>query len=510
MTGFALLRVHMLLCLSDMQSVPKQGLELWLSAHDLALRRLSEGKSSEPVEIWPDISGHGRHAINKNAAFPVTFTNNYDNRNGVPAVHFAQGETMLTVPAINIPELSARTIIFAASKDELVEGAELIGNNIGRIVSLGCYASRQLRLRDKFQRIAREGVWAKKPLSDKQVYVVTIIVTAELETSVFINGVREDIVASTRIGCVVSGTYRPTITGRIVSWSMNETFFVGGVEHHLTGKRGLRGHIAEMLIYSKALNDSERRQAESHVNYVLQNAPTSSTTTTTTTTLTTTTTTITSVTTTITLTSVTTTTTPVTTVTTTTTSNTQTTFTRTSTSVATTNSITTFTTSQTTPTTPLSSANSVSTQTATTQTTSITTRTLTPRATKEEGSSSVLIAVIIGSGIFICFLVAIFVYKSCKKSNTSPSRRDIVMENPVYGHHDKAQDNTQPMYESITSDDLSDAKDVQGAQDKTQPEYETITYDDMNEQRAQEYASPHGAALYSEPNNDEVNADLYV
>eukprot|EP00039_Didymoeca_costata_P016255 m.287753 g.287753 ORF g.287753 m.287753 type:complete len:122 (+) comp16365_c2_seq7:180-545(+) len=107
-----LFQINLLFALTSMESVPKQGLELWVSAHDLALRRAEQGLTNEAVETWSDLSGKGRHLQAGNTRSPVTFTNSYVGRAGVPAVHFNALSTLIVTPIATISNRAPRSAIF--------------------------------------------------------------------------------------------------------------------------------------------------------------------------------------------------------------------------------------------------------------------------------------------------------------------------------------------------------------------------------------------------------------
>eukprot|EP00039_Didymoeca_costata_P015932 m.277555 g.277555 ORF g.277555 m.277555 type:complete len:563 (+) comp16308_c0_seq6:386-2074(+) len=468
MTGFALLRVHMLLCLSDMQSVPKQGLELWLSAHDLALRRAVEGKTTEPVVTWPDASGHGRHANSSGAT--VTFTNNVLGRVGVPAV-VVPATSILKVPAIEtITNRAARTIVFAAVVDQIgsVSGNEIFSaGTTMTMISLSCHSAGTLRIRTNPSSVASMGVFTRGVISNKTMHVITIISTASLETSVFVDGVRQTISAAGSGGhCGRKYSYRPSLTGDIFTWSMNiPTLTIGGGSH--LAARGFRGKIAEFLIYSKALNETERQQVESHVLHVTQNKPTTVTTSTRTTTSTTST--VSSSSTTTSTTSSTTTSTSTTSSThTQTTSTSSTTYSSTTATSTTSTTLTTSTTSTSTLTTTTTSTQTTSTLSTSTQTkstvtlstvsTTSTTRTFTPLMvlqTAEPLRSHVWVTIALV--LLVCFLLATVLYLWRKNKILERLRSPtFAVQNEAYYNHQYPQNNTETTTYAQPSDNVND------------------------------------------------------
>eukprot|EP00039_Didymoeca_costata_P017624 m.326895 g.326895 ORF g.326895 m.326895 type:complete len:534 (+) comp16561_c0_seq12:315-1916(+) len=439
MEGVVLFQVNLLLSLTHFQSVPKHGLELWLSAHDLALRRAEEGLTNEAVETWTDLSGQGRHATADKPRSPVTFTNSFGGRTGVPAVHFNVLSTLKLPPIETIPFRAPRTFVLAVTLDKFGSGTEIIGIGTDNMVSFGCdNGNQRLRMRNH-----PSIVYAKPLLKPKTVYVITITSSATRETMAYINGVRQDLVPSSVGNCAIRGTYRPSVTGDVITWTMNSArLTIGGPRYHghLLDQRGFAGDVAELLVYNKALNDTERQQVESHVFYVTQNAPSSTTTTSTlTTSSSTSTTTSISSSTTSTSTSSTYTSTSSTQSSTTTHSSTST-----STSISTTTSSTTTSTSTTqtttsTSTTTSSTATTISTQSTSsmTVTTSVvsattTTKTYTALLVVQENKSQfihVSVAVVILLVVLNCLFFAIFVYLRRKYSEIVESK-DVAKHKP--------------------------------------------------------------------------------
>lgn len=224
------------------------GLALWLDASDSSTLTLGPGSA---VTEWRDKSGNNHHATPMDSILPVWQSNGV---NGRPALEFINNPAIKTGMDVagdfGIGSGAERTVFAVINYDDLlVLGNEILGTSSSSMIDVGTYTpggavNERLRLRQGSNNWY--GPAGSAPLGDN-------IISATALPS--------------RTLASVNGTQLVDEATQYFHWSIGSNFNVGG-NGFANGSytRDFQGHLAEVVLYDRALN----RYEENKVGYQLQ------------------------------------------------------------------------------------------------------------------------------------------------------------------------------------------------------------------------------------------------